>query len=512
MKKQLISLISYFRAQSQLRRNIFFNISGTLWSAVMQFAFVPVYLRLLGIEAYGLIAFSLTLQAILVIMEMGLAPAMNYQMAKLSSIQEKMNARNFVFTSEVFSWAIGLVIGCTIAWFSNDIARLWIKADTLSPDLVKTSVFLMGGLIVLQLPQSLYTGGILGLQKHGLANGLGAFFVTLQNLGAVAVLLLVSPSISLFFAWRFFAMVLRVFFSRFFLLRCLPAVAKKTDFSPGMFKETWKFAAGMSGITITGIALTQADKVLLSKLLPLPDYGLYMLAASVANALTMITTPLFNSFFPLFTSLVSQNDHEQLRSKYHLNIQLMTLLLLPPVTILFFFSREILWLWTGDAAIAVGAAQVLAILSLGTSINGVMLVPFALQLAHGKTRLGFCIGVFLVLTMLPAVILMSLKNGMVGAAMVWVVLNVTYFLAGVPLTHRQILPGETIKVFKHVIMIFAVCFSTAAVAKHFFVTGNSVPGTMAFIFFMLIILFVIAALIGCRTRQYLLGLLQCRSV
>jgi hypothetical protein len=40
------------------------NFAGVGWSVLMQIACVPLYLKFLGIEAYGLIGFYLMLQAI----------------------------------------------------------------------------------------------------------------------------------------------------------------------------------------------------------------------------------------------------------------------------------------------------------------------------------------------------------------------------------------------------------------------------------------------------------------
>ena len=42
---------------SLLKRNIIANFAGQGWAALMALAFVPLYIKFLGIEAYGLIGF-----------------------------------------------------------------------------------------------------------------------------------------------------------------------------------------------------------------------------------------------------------------------------------------------------------------------------------------------------------------------------------------------------------------------------------------------------------------------
>lgn len=505
MKAKFFEILAKARQQSLLRQNIFFNVAGTLWSAVMQFAFVPVFVHLLGIESYGLIAFSLTIQALLAVMEMGLAPAMNFELARLKHSNAPSSSHDFVRSCEIISWCVSFLAGSLLFVYASAISSFWIKAGTLSTPVVEASVKIMGGLIACQLPQSLYTGGLLGLQRHAIVNILGAFFSTVQNVGAIVVLLLISPSIKVFFIWRFVTTIFRVLLTRHYLVKSLPESNERPRFNPKVFQEVWKFAAGMSGITVSAIILTQFDKFLLSKLLPLSDYGLYMLAAAVANVLTMVSAPLFNSFFPLFTGLVAQKEQLQLRCKYRLATQLMTTVLLPPTMIMVIFSHDLLLLWTGSQTIANSGSSILSILSLGVALNGLMLIPFALQLAHGQTRLSLNINIFLVCTMIPLLIFMAVNKGVAGVASVWLILNAISISIGVPMTHRTMLPGEFKSWFMHV-------FSASCLAIIITIIGKSVSAYFVsklalciFIIWLLVCLFFVMAMTGEKTRSYLLS-------
>jgi len=51
---------------SILKRNIIANFAGQGWTALMALAFVPLYIKFLGIEAYGLIGFFAMLQGTLI--------------------------------------------------------------------------------------------------------------------------------------------------------------------------------------------------------------------------------------------------------------------------------------------------------------------------------------------------------------------------------------------------------------------------------------------------------------
>jgi O-antigen/teichoic acid export membrane protein len=209
-----------------------------------------------------------------------------------------------------------------------------------------------------------------------------------------------------------------------------------------LLKNIWRFAAGMSGITLTALILTQLDKVILSKLLSLELFGYYTLAGLVGNGLGVLIAPIFNVVFPALSALVAIGDTEAIKRFYHRSAQVMAVIILPMAAVIALFSSDILRLWTGSAVTAQNAAPIVSVLVVGTALNGLMNLPYALQLAYGWTSLGLRINTFLIATMVPAIILLASRYGAVGAAAVWVALNSIYMLIGVPLTHRHLLKGE----------------------------------------------------------------------
>ena len=59
------------------RRNTIANYVGTAWTGVARLAAIPLYIKFFGIEAFGLIAFYMSLQAILSGADFGLAPTLS---------------------------------------------------------------------------------------------------------------------------------------------------------------------------------------------------------------------------------------------------------------------------------------------------------------------------------------------------------------------------------------------------------------------------------------------------
>jgi O-antigen/teichoic acid export membrane protein len=144
---------------------------------------------------------------------------------------------------------------------------------------------------------------------------------------------------------------------------------------------------------------------------------------------------------------VEQGNEEAIIRLYHKGTQLMLLLIIPLASVLALFSVEVLQLWTRNPEVARNAGPIATILVLAAAINAVMFLPFTLQLAYGWTSLGLKITMFLTVIVVPAVWVMAKHYGAIGAAYVFLGVQVINVLIGVPLTHRRLLRHEMTKWF-----------------------------------------------------------------
>ncbi len=57
-----------------IKRNVVGNLVGRLYAALISFAVVPIYMRLLRPEGYGLVGLFVTLQTVVTLLDFGLSP------------------------------------------------------------------------------------------------------------------------------------------------------------------------------------------------------------------------------------------------------------------------------------------------------------------------------------------------------------------------------------------------------------------------------------------------------
>lgn len=425
-------------------RNIVANAAGRGWSMLMNFAFVPLYIRLLGIEAYGVIAFFATLSALFAFLDLGLSSTLNREIARRTGSGDVAgSSQDVVRTLEIIYWGIGLAVSAIIILAAPLIAVRWLDTRTVSAETLTNAIRLMGVVIALHWPSGLYSGGLAGLQKQVTANTLDILFSTARGAGAVLVLFAVSTTIQGFFVWQAIMSGVTVLTLRTVLMRRLGPAPHPVRFNRGVLADTWRFAGGMTGLSLLSILLMYGDKVVLSAILPLSVYAQYMLANTLAAASSMLAFAVFHALYPRLTQLVAARDRAGVANAYHLGTQIIGFAVIPPALIVLLFSHEILLFWTWNGAIADTAAPIASLLVVGTMLNSVMMVPYALQLANGSTRLNLIANIVSVVVLLPATWWLARRYGPIGAALLWPAQNLGYILFLAPAVHRRFLPGAS---------------------------------------------------------------------
>lgn len=424
----------------KLGRNLLAGLTNSVWSALINLAVVPLYLKYLGIEAYGLIGFFATTQVLFQLLDMGLAPTINREIARGSVSGNMREARNLLHTLAVVYWGAAVVIAIIIFSLAPFIARYWLQSKHISQEDISHAVMLMGLVIASRWPIGLYQGALMGAQRLTVSSGVNIVMATLGNLGAVAVLAYVSSTIQAFFIWQAGVGLVYATAMRWAAWRVVGQAGGR-KFDVNELKRIWRFSVGMSAIALSSVVFTQMDKVILSKMLGLEEFGHYMLATAVTSGLYVLVMPLFNILYPRFSALVVSDDTKKLTDLYRLGTQLLTTVLFPIAMLLFFFGQDLVSVWTGNSVIAASAAPIIALLALGSALHGVMHLPYALQLAYGMTWLPLKINSILMAVLVPLIIICTLSYGARGAAMAWLILHILYVLLGTWMTHRRILKG-----------------------------------------------------------------------
>lgn len=357
------------------------------------------------------------------------------------------------------NWAVTLAIGLFLVCISPVLARYWVNAVTLTVSDVTQCLVIMSVASAIQFPIGLYTAGLAGLQRQVAANVLLITFGTLSAIGSVFVLSFISPTIQAFLIWQTIIAFVRMIATIMTFYSGLPRSRSKISFETkiNIVKNVWRFAAGNMAISLAALVIAQTDKIVLSKMISLEEFGYYSLSTLIAStALVMLVNVVSKVAYPQFSRIVALHDDLGLRKAYHQNSQLVSVLIVPTTFILAFFSREILFVWTANETMAIRSSLLLTLYAIGTGLSCLMWIPYYAQLAHGWTRLALYKHLIAIVFFVPFLIVSVYKYGAVGGAASWVALNSIYLIVYIGLMHRRILVGEMARWFLQDIGIVVV--------------------------------------------------------
>ena len=430
---------------SRVRINIVANLVGGALNALLGIVLVPFYLRYLGIEAYGLVGFFATLLALFGLFDLGLGLTLNRSMARLSATPgNEPQQRDLLRTLEIVYWTISAVIGSGIFLMAPVIATRWVNAENLPVATVVTAIRLMGLVGALQFPLALYQAGLLGLQRQVAANVIRTGSGALRGAVTLLVLAYVAANLDAYFLTQAAVTLVQLVITLTLLWRTLHArtPGPAPRFRTSILRTEWRFAATISANTIIGAFLTQSDKVVLTGLLPLSEFGYYALAGTVASALWFAISPVNTAVYPPLTQLLELGDESRLTEIYHTAAQLVAIAVIPAAATLILFGRHVILLWTQNPAAAEKTPLTVALLVSGTAVNGLVSVPTYLQVAAGWPQLTMYTNLASAVVLVPAIVYMATHYGAPGAASVWLFLNLCYVFISVPIMHRRLVRGE----------------------------------------------------------------------
>lgn len=442
-----------------LKKNILANYGGQIYVTLIGIVMVPMYIKYMGAETYGLVGFFALMQAWFNLLDMGLTPTLGRETARFyGGATDALSYRHLVCALEVIFLLVALVGGTIILTTAGYIARDWLQASQLPIDEVITSIQLMAIIIAMRWMSGLYRSIISGSERLVWLSGYNIIIATLRFVVVLPLLMFVSFTPAMFFEFQLVVAVIELAGLLLYAYRLLPAIQKGQlrtwDLMP--LKSVLKFSSTVAFASSVWVISTQTDKLILSKVLPLAEYGYFTLAVLVGSGVLLISGPVSTAIMPRMAKLESENDHLGLLCVYHQATQLVAVLASASAITMAFCAEQLLWAWTGDRLLAQQTAPVLILYALGNGILAVATFPYYLQYAKGDLRLHLIGNAAFVVILIPSIIWAASNYGGVGAGYVWLGMNLISFIAWLPLVHRKFDSClNTTWYFQDVLIIFA---------------------------------------------------------
>lgn len=432
---------------SVVTRNIISNIVGGGLLAILAIVITPLQVRLLGLEAFGVIGLIATLQIIFAAFDFGLASTLTREIAADHSI-DKVSSRPLLQSASTVFWALGIATCAVVVMFSEALTSRWLQSQGLSAADMDNSITVVALYLALRWPVSLYTGVLSGLQRMDLLNWLKVLN-GLVRLGGGCLVLLVHKSLLSYLLWTSLSAVVEVVSYWLCTNRVFPSLPMRPKITLAALSPVLRYSLGMNGLAILTVVIVQADRLLISKMLSLYELGVYSLAYSTSYITASFISAIGAALLPAYASSIGKAENHRLAVEYE---NASRLLLYSSGLIVFpfiFYGQSILHLWVGDPG-ASSAYLPLALLSVGFWGSAVVSNAFQLAIASGNPgpvlRISFLSAPIYLLILYGAIS----RFGIVGAASAWAVLNIGYAVSIVPLVHRYYLKSSAADFLWHI--------------------------------------------------------------
>jgi O-antigen/teichoic acid export membrane protein len=439
----------------------------------------------LGSTAYGLVVFHVTLLASVQVLDSGLSPALSRELSlRLAGHPLEKgraeSAANLARTVEILSIITAALIGIAVVFAAPLIATRWLRSDGLASDRATEAVRLIGAVIAVQWPSIAYQAAISGLQQQVKLNTVKLVTSSLQAIGLVVVLAWLSPTPRAYFLWVLLVQAINTIWLRSTLWRSLGGDGRAAPrFDWAELVAVWRFAAGMAGFAFLSTLLTQTDKIILSKIVPLSEFGAYGVAYTVCSALSLVASPVFMAAVPRFTQIISLGEFAELRSLYLAMCELVALMVVPVWMVLAFHANELMALWMGAGREAGVIAGLLPVIGTGWLANALVTLPLGLQIASGWTSLSVYKNLIAVAIVVPGLMLVAPRYGTIGAAFVWLALNLGYVALEIPIMHRRLLRGSALRWYvRGAVVPVAAATAVGLASKELFGPGLGKSGSL----------------------------------
>ncbi len=425
-----------------LKKNIIFNYIGQFYSAFIGILILPLYLEQLGAEAFGLIGFFTLLLAWLQLLDLGLTPTLGREVARLKGDPNNhYELRTVVRSLEVVFMVIAVFVTIAIFLNRNWLAVEWLTISELDAGLVALCVGLMGVIVGFRWLSSLYMSGINAYEQQVWINIVGVCIVTLRFPGALAVILVGEGNLLLFFGYQFLVAGIECLVYSTKLYKIMPYTDKRVSFSRSSLKRIAPFALSIGYTTGIWVFITQLDKLLLSKILPLADYGFFTLIATLTTGVMFLSYPIGRALLPRMTSLIAHNDEQEMIKIYMQGTRIVSAVVSPIVLVIAFFPQEIVYIWTGSVLASEWIEPILPLYVLGYGLLTVGAFQYYLQYAYGKLRQHVVYNTVTALISIPLIVYSAYSYGPIGVAWVWFVFRLLSLLFWAPYIHHKFAPG-----------------------------------------------------------------------
>lgn len=447
---------------SRLAKNVLYNVTGQGLLLIVSFAAVRLVFRRLGDDALGVIYFALALNILLsTTLTMGVCETIVREVA--SHLPAKpAYVEDLLRTASSFAWGVYALVSLGIYFAAPVLVEKWIHLKSTDAATAILVLRILGIASFVMLPRLVYTSILRGLERMGWPNLIDVVTTALQQGGIIAILALGGGLLDVVY-WIAACAVLGVVAYALVCGRFVRWMSLVPGYSGAVVAHNLSFTGHVAAISVLAIIQMQADKAIVSKLLPIGMFGLYTVASNAVSRSTLLTGAVAQAAFPHLSALHHEGNRERLVTQFNKLQDLICFGTVPLFAAVPFVARP-LFTSMFDAHNAQLLLLPATFLAIGFYMNATLTVLYFLSIACGRPDIAARQSVYSIFLVLPSTVALVYFFGLNGAGFSWIFYHLFAYAYQVPRTYAECLQERSWTWYATILKIFGVVAVTYGVA------------------------------------------------
>jgi O-antigen/teichoic acid export membrane protein len=344
---------------------------------------IPIYIRLLGVSEWGLVAACASLQILSNFIDAGFSQIVPRWAAQEAQHPERL--RQHVNLFRRLYLGLGLAMFGVLQASADYLAHHWFQVPPGRGDALELAIRVVSFQFLFQFVNNLHIGLWHGLQRQVLANVRACGFGTLKHLAALLALIAGAQQ-----AWVYalaFACVAgaEVLFNAITVRRMLAPEPADQPTSKIALGPILKEVSVLSGGILVGLLVSQLDRIILSRTVDVASFGIYTVVATLALAFLQLQAPVTRAYFPVIVRDIQAHGRVSGPHMKHLlggTLLASTL----PALLACALAPKILELWLHDPNVVKLGTTPLRFLLLAMALNSLYGCIYQVIIAKGQAH------------------------------------------------------------------------------------------------------------------------------
>ncbi|GAB5410225.1 MAG: oligosaccharide flippase family protein [Balneolaceae bacterium] len=408
-----INLKNKLLESSLITKNTIISLVGALLPLIIGLIAIPKTISLLGDDVFGLLIIIWAILSYMSLLDLGLGKALIKYISECIGKNELKKIQNYFWVSIIVSTIFSIILSGLLFSVSSFIAKNLLNIDIQLIEVTIKSIKIISLGVPLIFLISIFNSYLRSLQKFGIITVTQVTNSIFNYVIPVIVFSIRQDFIFVVFVLVLYKILIFIVLS-FIVFKSLKTFPKEELNFINTFKELINFGWWSNLSSLISPLIDYMDRFAIASFISLSAVAYYSTPLEIVLRVSFISTAITSVIFSAISNSINHNS-KKTEEIINNGLKLIFLCTLPIIYTVTIFAEEGLRLWVGDEFAREGFF-VVQIIGIGILYKSVTHLPIAHLHSLGKPSLVATVHMFEVPIYISVLYILSLKFGLVGAA------------------------------------------------------------------------------------------------